>query len=88
MIYVHLEIQTIGPFDVHFRLGFSENQINTIKHNKSAECYVAPALSLPIRNSMKHQYDTYFGKIHRVVHEILSVLYFRYFSKAEAATFE
>ena len=28
---------------------------------------------------LKHQYDTYFGKIHWVVHEILSVLYFRYF---------
>ena len=27
----------------------------------------------------QHQYDTYFGKVHWVFHEILSVLYFRCF---------
>ena len=35
----------------------------------------------------KHQYDIYFGKIHWVVHEILSVLYFRYFSNERGSHF-
>ena len=32
-----------------------------------------------LRTQWKHQYDTYFGKIHLVVHEILFVSYFSHF---------
>ena len=38
----------------------------------STERYVTPALCLHIKNS-KHECDTYFNKIHLVVHVILSV---------------
>ena len=41
-------------------------------NKNSAEC--APALCLHIKNSI-HQYDTCFGKLHWVVHEIVSVSY-------------
>ena len=32
--------------------------------------------AITLGTQLKHQYDTYFGKIHGVAHEILSVLYF------------
>ena len=47
---------------------------------------VTSALCLQLRTQCKHQYDTYFGKIHLVVHEILSVPHFSLFLvMAEAA---
>ena len=40
---------------------------------------MAPALHLYIKNSVKHQFDTYLVIIHLIVHEVLSVLYFLLF---------
>ena len=51
------------------------------------EGYVAPALCLYIKNGVKDTPDTYLVKIHFVVHEILSVLYFSLFLVADDSNF-
>ena len=50
-----------------------------IMNKNSAECNVAPALYLHLKNSMKTSVRHIFGKIHWVDHEISSVSYFCYF---------